>query len=103
MALLRRGSVRPFTAQALWEPFLKSGIETIVSYGVPLFFLADDGLYIREVQTNRPEEANQGRLGQIVYRDRGGGRNTASGFAAPASRFRFCLSRQSRNVPLLAK
>ncbi len=55
MALLRRGSVRPFTAQALWEPIVKPGIETIVSYGVPLFFLADDGLYIREVQTNRPE------------------------------------------------
>lgn len=65
MALLRRESVRPYAATVLWAPFLRPGIETIVSYGVPLFFLADEGLYVRDVHTNRPEEANQGRLGQI--------------------------------------
>ena len=65
MALLRRESARPYAAAVLWAPFLRRGIETIVSYGVPLFFLADEGLYVRDVQTNRPEEANQGRLGKI--------------------------------------
>ena len=65
MALLTNRSPRPYAAPALWAPFLKPGMDTIVSFGVPLFFLADSGLFVRDVQTNRPEEANQGRLGQI--------------------------------------
>lgn len=65
VAVARREPTPPYAAPAIWGPLLRPGVETIVSYGVPLFFTAKDGLYLRDVQTNRQEEAATGRLARI--------------------------------------
>jgi len=50
-------SARPALASAecppLWEAFLREDVETVTSFGVPLFFTGGGGLYIRDTQVNR--------------------------------------------------
>ncbi len=46
----------PVAAPAVWGQFLKPGVPTIVSFGVPLFYNGGDGLYLRDVQVNRPSD-----------------------------------------------
>jgi hypothetical protein len=38
---------------ALWEGFARDDIETITSFGVPLFFTGGGGLFVRDTQVNR--------------------------------------------------
>jgi len=52
----------------LWAPLLAPGTPTIVSFGVPLFYVGD-GLYVRDVHVNQPgQEINSGieRVGKAV-------------------------------------
>lgn len=65
LAVAWREPARPYAAPAIWGPLLRPGVETIVSYGVPLFFTTASGLYLRDVQTNRPEEGAAGQLARI--------------------------------------
>ncbi|WP_155121486.1 hypothetical protein [Bryobacter aggregatus] len=50
----------------LWGAFLVPGRQTIVSYGVPLFFNAGDGIYFRDVLVNQPTEQSKGRIAAIA-------------------------------------
>lgn len=65
LAVTWREPTRPYAAAAIWGPLLRPNVETIVSYGVPLFFTAPSGLYLRDVQTNRPEEVGGGQIEKI--------------------------------------
>lgn len=40
-------------APELWAPLIREGTPTIVSFGVPLFYVGN-GLYVRDVQVNEP-------------------------------------------------
>lgn len=40
----------------LWEKFLEPGVENILAYGTPQFFVSS-GLYLRDVEVNSPEES----------------------------------------------
>lgn len=50
-------STRPAVASAecppLWEAFLQKNVETVTSFGVPLFFTGGGGLFVRDTQVNR--------------------------------------------------
>lgn len=46
----------PVPAQAIWGQFLKSGVPSVVSFGVPLFYTGGDGLYLRDVRVNQPTD-----------------------------------------------
>jgi hypothetical protein len=43
----------------LWAAFLEPGVETVASFGVPLFFSGGSGLYIRDTQVNRLSDARE--------------------------------------------
>ncbi|MEO6724938.1 MAG: hypothetical protein ABIP14_06515 [Blastocatellia bacterium] len=43
----------------LWGKFLEPGVENILAYGTPQFFVAD-GVYLRDVKTNSPQEMDAG-------------------------------------------
>lgn len=46
---------------AFWSPLLDPKVETVVAYGVPLFYHAG-GLYFRHVEVNVPDGAGQGHI-----------------------------------------
>jgi hypothetical protein len=56
-------STRPVLASAecpqLWEAFLHEDVETVTSFGVPLFFSGGGGLYVRDTQVNRLSDSPQ--------------------------------------------
>lgn len=41
----------------LWEKFLEPGVDNVLAYGTPQFFVSS-GLYLRDVQVNSPEESD---------------------------------------------
>jgi hypothetical protein len=45
----------------LWGPFFANGAQSLVAYGVPLFF-SGNGLYIRDVGVNTQDEGDQSRI-----------------------------------------
>jgi len=53
------------TAPALWTQFFDTKVETVVSFGVPLFFTLGNGLYIRDVHVNRPGDPDHARLDRL--------------------------------------
>lgn len=56
----------PVQARSLWGAFLRPEVETIASFGVPLFYSGGSGLYVRDVEINEPdEEFRQGRIGWV--------------------------------------
>lgn len=66
-----RPKVVPAESPELWSGFLQPGVETVASFGVPLFFSGGQGLYIRDVTVNRlsddPARVNQ--VGSILKRE----------------------------------
>lgn len=51
----------------LWEKFLEPGVENILAYGTPQFFVSS-GLYLRDVQINSPEESDAAARLKMVQR-----------------------------------
>ena len=51
-------------APSVWGKFVEPGSETIVSYGVPLFF-AGAGVFVRDTRVNAPEDEAKGTLGRL--------------------------------------
>jgi hypothetical protein len=49
---------------AVWGTFVEPGSETIVSYGVPLFY-AGAGVFVRDTSINAPGDESKGTLGRI--------------------------------------
>lgn len=49
---------------ALWGAFLQPGSESIVSFGVPLFY-AGGGLFLRDTRVNITDDESKGRVAQI--------------------------------------
>jgi hypothetical protein len=43
----------------VWGSFLEPGVETVTSFGVPLFFSGGSGLYIRDTQVNRLSDGRE--------------------------------------------
>lgn len=43
----------------LWGKFMETGVENVLAYGTPQFFVAD-GVYLRDVKINSPEEIAAG-------------------------------------------
>ncbi|MFN3325633.1 MAG: hypothetical protein ACK5AZ_19220 [Bryobacteraceae bacterium] len=70
--LLLRGTAETTNVEcpALWAGFLDPRIETIASFGVPLFFAGGEGLFVRDTQVNRlTDDAGQiDRIGEILGR-----------------------------------
>jgi hypothetical protein len=64
------GGVTPAESPALWSGYLQPGVETVVGFGVPLFFSGGGGLYVRDTQVNKrtdsPERVDRigGALGR---------------------------------------
>jgi len=50
---------------ALWRPYLDPRVETVVSFGVPLFFSGGGGLYIRDTHVNRLSD-DQSRIERVA-------------------------------------
>ena len=48
--------------QLVWAAFLQSRVEAVASFGVPLFYAGDSGLYVRDVQVNSTSEEGAGRI-----------------------------------------
>lgn len=55
----------PVPAPAVWGLFFAPGTETIVSFGVPLFY-AGDGIFVRDTSVNTPNQQSQERLDKIT-------------------------------------
>lgn len=55
---------------ALWKAYLDQRAETIVSFGVPLFFTGGGGLYVRDTHVNRltDDQSRIERVGEILGR-----------------------------------
>lgn len=51
----------------LWEPFFAPGARNLVAFGVPLFYGAE-GLMIRDVHVNVPEELERSRIAEMSRR-----------------------------------
>lgn len=51
--LSERSTITPAECPALWSAYLQPGVETVTSFGVPLFFAGGGGLYVRDTQVNR--------------------------------------------------
>lgn len=49
---------------ALWSAFVKPGVSTVVSFGVPLFFSGSGGLFVRDTQVNKVADDSR-RIEQI--------------------------------------
>ncbi|MBM3763153.1 MAG: hypothetical protein FJW36_23280 [Acidobacteria bacterium] len=54
--------------KSVWGAFLNPKVESVASFGVPLFYAGSKGLYVRDVQVNSPEQEPGGRLGWIEER-----------------------------------
>jgi hypothetical protein len=63
--LAQRSSVPVAEGQILWRPFMAKGVESISSFGVPLFYIASRGLYVRDVHVNSPEDEPVSRLPEL--------------------------------------
>lgn len=50
---------------ALWRAYLDPRVETVVSFGVPLFFSGGGGLYIRDTHVNRLSD-DQSRIERVA-------------------------------------
>jgi len=50
---------------AIWNAFLDPRVETVVSFGVPLFFTGGGGLYIRDTHVNRLSD-DQSRIERVA-------------------------------------
>ncbi len=55
----------PAYASALWGPFVSSKAETIVSFGVPVFY-SGGGFFIRDTAANTPNQLTGERYDRIV-------------------------------------
>jgi hypothetical protein len=53
-------------APALWGAFIGSSDETIVSFGVPLFYTGAGGFYVRDTAVNVPEQQHRGRIDEVA-------------------------------------
>lgn len=55
---------------ALWAAFLEPKVETVIAFGVPLFFAGGSGLYVRDTQVNKlsDDPAKVNRVGAILGR-----------------------------------
>ena len=55
---------------ALWGAFLQPGVETVTSFGVPLFFAGGGGLFVRDTQINKLSDSPEriDRFGEILGR-----------------------------------
>jgi len=51
--------------QALWASFLNPKVEAVASFGVPRFYTASTGLYVRDVKVNSPEDEEASRISWI--------------------------------------
>lgn len=51
----------------LWEKFLEPGVDNILAYGTPQFFVSS-GLYLRDVEVNSPEESDAAARLKLVQR-----------------------------------
>lgn len=49
----QRAASPPVECPELWSAFLQPGVETVASFGVPLFFSGGSGLYVRDTQVNK--------------------------------------------------
>jgi hypothetical protein len=56
----------------VWGAFLEPGVETVASFGVPLFFSGGSGLYVRDTQVNKLSDSQE-RIAQV-------GRSLGRGF-----------------------
>jgi hypothetical protein len=52
----------PVAGKAIWSSILDSKVEAIASFGVPLFYTGNSGLYFRDVQVNSPEQEPGGKI-----------------------------------------
>jgi hypothetical protein len=50
----------------VWGGFFRTQTPTIASFGVPLFYLAGQGLYVRDVHVNSAEDESASRLAEIA-------------------------------------
>lgn len=55
---------RPNPSPALWGAFLQPGSDTIVSFGVPLFY-AGGGIFLRDTRVNVTDDESKGRVAEI--------------------------------------
>jgi hypothetical protein len=63
LLLINGGQKQPPTpAPLLWGPFLDPAVETVVSFGIPLFYVGPDGLYVRDTHVNTPGEEERGKI-----------------------------------------
>lgn len=53
--------------QPLWGKFLEPGVENILAYGTPQFFVSS-GVYLRDVQVNSPQDFPAAWSGKILQR-----------------------------------
>lgn len=57
------GSGRPRAeSESVWGVFLDPKTETTVSFGIPLFYVGPEGLYVRDTRVNRPGEEHRGSI-----------------------------------------
>lgn len=49
-------------SQSVWGAFLHPNTETTVSFGIPLFYVGPEGLYVRDTRVNRPGEEARGSI-----------------------------------------
>lgn len=68
--LLRTPRVSASDCPALWSVYLDPRVETVVGFGVPLFFSGGGGLYVRDTQVNTlgDDPAKVNRVGEILGR-----------------------------------
>jgi hypothetical protein len=64
LAWQSRASWAPAECPSLWQAYLDSDAETIVSFGVPLFYSGGGGLYVRDTEVNTVTD-QPGRIDQI--------------------------------------
>ena len=60
----------PAGCPALWKVYLDPRVETVTSFGVPLFFSGGSGLFVRDTQVNNlsDDQTRIGRLSQLLER-----------------------------------
>lgn len=64
------GQPQALACPALWRAYLEPGVETVVSFGVPLFYEGGDGLYVRDTHVNRlADDARRiTKIGELLVR-----------------------------------
>lgn len=66
LAIVNRRGAPPLEAPSLWGGFARPGTETVVSFGIPLFYTGGGGLYMRDVKVNTPGDEVKGRILQAA-------------------------------------